>query len=535
MPSVNAVAPSPRSPDNQYFAAIALLTVLTAFVFGPVLTHEFIALDYDTYTGNPVIQRGLSWDGVQYAFTEVVASNWHPVTVIAHMSLHTLFGSDPPAHYAANLVLHWINVLLVFEIFRRSTGAIWRSALVAALFGLHPFRIESVAWTAELKDVLSGSFALLAILAYVRYAGARSWRFYTLSVALFVLGLLAKASIITLPVLLLIFDRWPLIRAQAPGDRQRMVIEKVPYLVVAVAMAVVTLATFQDSTLRSSDVLTLPTRAAMACIAYKDYLLTTFWPARLSPHYPYTSANAPPLETAVSVALLLVVGAFAFSQRRSHPYLLFGWSWFVVAILPVCGVLPVGSHYRADRYTYLAHIGLFAAVVWYAAAVAWRRRLVLRASQVLAAAAVLALASASYVHVHRWRDNITLFEYSVTVTPQSALVRTGLAIGLIQRQRYNEAEQQLRDALRISPRDVPNMERLAALLVVTDRAAESVPLQEEIVRAKPYDATSHAALAVARARSGDRDGAESAARAALTLDPSNAAALAIVGRSASDR
>ncbi len=534
MPCVDAPSPSPRDSDTQYFVALALLTLSTAAVFGPVLRHEFIALDYDTYTGNPVIQRGLSWEGVRYAFTAVVASNWHPLTVLAHMTLHTLFGSDPFAHYAANLFIHWVNVVLVFEALRRATGANWRSALVAALFGLHPFRVESVAWTAELKDVLSACFALLAVLAYLRFTATRRWPWYALTAVLFALGLLAKASIVALPLLLLLLDYWPLARFRiAFDDRSSIVrpsLEKLPLLILAAAMAAITLTTFRGSTRELSNTFSLPTSLAMSAIAYKDYVLVTFWPLRLSPSYPFTAPTAPIGETAAAAVLLSAISAFVFIQRRTNPYFLFGWLWFLVAIFPVSGVLAFAPHYRADRYTYLAHIGLFTGVVWYVAALVSQRRPLMLASRAAAIAVTLLLSATSYTNLYRWRDNVSLFGYAVRVTPESSIVQTGFAIGLIQQRRLDEAEPHLREALRINPHDVQNMKRLASLLLLTARPEESVPVYESVVEAEPGRPENHAGLAVAYERTGEFARAEQSARQALTLDPEYPAALEIIDR-----
>ncbi len=521
---VTTSIPAPRHSDTAYFTAVALLTIGTALVFGPVLTHDYIALDHESYAGNPEIQRGLSADGVRYAFTAEVASNWHPVTVLAHMALHTLFGPEPAPHYAANLVLHWANVLLAFELARRMLGSIWPAAFAAALFGLHPFRVESVAWAAELKDVLSAFFTLSAMLAYFRFAATRRASWYLAAVGLFVLGLLSKASVVALPVLLVLLDFWPLDRIRR-GAVVRVAIEKLPFIAIAAAMAIVTLVTFSDTTLRSTGALPLTSRAAMVCIAYKDYVLTTFWPAHLSPHYPYPRNALSTTELALSAALLAAISAVTLAVRRRYPSLLFGWLWFVIAITPVCGILPVGSHYRADRYTYLAHAGFFIGGVAYLAAVVSGK--VMRIAPV---PLIAVLAFVAVVNVHRWRDNVSLFEYAVRQTPESNLVHSGLATGLIQQRRLDEAEPHLREAIRLYPGYQPYVKRLAALLLLTDRAAESVPLYESMVAQGPNDIANLIGLATAHEQSGRPDRAREIANRVLELSPGEPAAMEILER-----
>lgn len=510
--------------DTAYFTAVALLTIATAFVFGPVLTHEYIALDHEAYTGNPAIQRGLSVDGIRYAFTAVVASNWHPVTVLAHMTLHTFFGPEPAPHYAANLVLHWVNVLLAFEVARRLIGSVWPAAFAAALFGLHPFRAESVAWTAELKDVLSAFFALSGVLAYLRFVATRRASWYLAAAGLFAFGLLSKASVVALPFLLVLLDFWPIDRIRR-GAIIGLAVEKLPLIAIAAAMSIVTLVTFSGTTLQSTEALPLTTRAAMVCIAYKDYVLTTFWPTHLSPHYPYPQQALSTVKIALSATLLGSISVAVIVLRRRYPFLLFGWLWFILAIAPVCGILPVGSHYRADRYTYLAHVGFFIGLVGFANTV-----LSVKVMRIGAIPIVGALVLASIVTVHRWRDNVSLFEYAVRQTPESNLVHSGLAIGLIQQRRLDEAEPHLREAIRLYPGYPPYVKRLAALLLLTDRAAESVPLYESMVAQAPTDITNLIGLAAAYEQSGNLDGAKAIANRVLELSPGEPAATEILER-----
>ncbi len=508
------------------FVIVSAITFLTLFVFGGAARHEFIDLDHHFYAGNPQVQQGLSIEGVRWAFTTVVASNWHPVTMLGHMTVYELFGATPAAHHLVNVFIHLANALLVFVLFRRMTGAVWRSGLLALLFSLHPFRVESVVWVAELKDVLSGFWALLALLAYLHYTSRPSlWR-YAPVMLLYSLGLMSKASIVSLPALVLILDFWPLGRWSEGARTWRtlallLILEKIPLLLLSAAMSIMTFVTFGDGTLKSTEVLSASYSAVMTLRAYLEYVVHTFYPAGLAPHYPYVALDGLLVYAIVPVLVLGGITAFALACWKREPYLIAGWSWFVVGLLPVSGIIPFASHFMADRYTYLPSIGLFAALVWFAAALAEHRPILQRAAWGIAAASVLACSVVSYVNVHYWRDNYTLFTRAVRIVPHSSLMHSGLASAYLQRNELGPAEEELRTALRLNPSSIHDEKRLAGLLLLTDRAQESASMYAQIAEKEPDVAMNYLLLALALEKTGDLASARESAERAQQLDPNN--------------
>ena len=518
----------PRSPAPSQMGdlvIVAAITFLTLFVFGGSARHEFVDLDHHFYAGNPHVQQGLTLENIRWAFSTVVASNWHPVTMLGHMAVHQFFGASSAAHHLVNVFLHLANAMLVFVLFRRMTSAAWRSGVVALLFSLHPFRVESVVWVAELKDVLSGFWALLALLSYTRYAARPSpWR-YAPVMAFYALGLMSKASIVSLPALALILDFWPLGRWQA-GEKQwrsfaMLVLDKLPLVLLSVAMSVMTFVTFSDGTLKSTHVLSKSYGVVMALRAYLAYVAHTFYPVGLVPHYPYVAIDGLFVHTIVPLLALGGITAIAIVRWRREPYLIAGWSWFVIGIFPVSGIVPFASHFRADRYTYLPSIGLFAALVWCAAGLTERRPAMRRVAWIAAMGSILACAVLSFINVHYWRDNYALFSRAVQIVPDSSLMHSGLASAYLQRNQFGPAEEELRTALHLNPSSIHNEKRLAGLLLLTDRPKESAEMYRRIVDKEPGVAQNYLLLALALEKTGDVTGAQRWAEQAQQLDPGN--------------
>ncbi|MGH9361727.1 MAG: tetratricopeptide repeat protein, partial [Thermoanaerobaculia bacterium] len=349
------------------------LALLTVLVFAPVVRHDFVSLDDPAYvTGNAQVRRGLTAEGFRWAWGNEVAGNWHPLTMLSHMLDAELHGLDPGGHHLTSLLLHAANAVLLFVLLRRLTGAAGRSAAVAALFAVHPLHVESVAWIAERKDVLSAFFFFLALLAWSGYARRpSSWR-YLLALLAFALGLLAKPMVVTLPLVLLLLDVWPLGRLPlaAAAERRRalgpLLREKLPFVLLALGAAAVALVT-QREAMSPLAALSLGRRIANALLAYAAYLSDTVWPRGLAVFYPLPGA-LPAWRVALAAVLLAALTALALARLHRSPWLAVGWLWFVGMLLPVIGLLQVGSQARADRYTYLPSIGLFVALVWEVAA-----------------------------------------------------------------------------------------------------------------------------------------------------------------------
>ncbi len=398
------------------------LVVLVWIVFAQVLRYDFVNYDDDAYVYlEPRVVSGLTWDGIQWAFSHFHSGNWHPLTSISHMLDAQLWGLAPRGHHLSSVLLHAANAVLLFLVFRVYTGQLWRSAFVSALFAIHPLRVESVAWIAERKDVLSGLFFLLTLLAYARYTRRPSWLGYVAVALLFACGLMSKPMLVTLPCLLLLLDVWPLRRE---ASWSRLLREKIPLFALSAASCVVTVIA-QASTIESLEMLPIPARIGHALVALLAYMRDMIWPARLAVLYP--------LRETVPIALALFAGlvvtaltVLAVLRRREFPYLALGWFWFVGMLIPVIGIMQVGRQSHADRYTYLPQIGLYLALTWWIAdrTAQWKHR-----SQILTASALLvlaALATTASMQASHWRDSGTLWRRALAVTERNYVAHTNL-------------------------------------------------------------------------------------------------------------
>ncbi len=411
--------------QSSAFPLICLVLALgTAALYWPITSHPFILYDDEAYvTGNAHVTTGLSWTNTIWAFTSDEAANWHPLTWLSHQLDCSLFALKAGGHHFVNLIFHVVNVLLVFTFLRRATGALWRSALVAALFAWHPLHVESVAWVSERKDMLSTFFWLLTLMAYVRYA---TWSevknfkpkvFYSLALFFFVCGLMSKPMVVTLPFVLLLLDFWPLNRMTNAGCQARnlkfLLLEKVPFFVLAAAGSAATL--LVQSNGGAVWHTSLITRLANAAIAYTRYVAKTFWPDDLAIIYAHPEHW--PAAMSIGAALVLVAWTILCVRHWRHkPYLTMGWFWFLGTLVPTIGIIQVGGQYMADRYTYIPSIGLFVVIVWGAADFLmtqprWKNVFLFVAGGALAGCLVIKSIQISY-----WRVKIRLFRHSMEVT-----------------------------------------------------------------------------------------------------------------------
>jgi len=435
-----------------------LMFLLVAGIFMPAATHDFITYDDPVYvTQNAHVTGGLTWANVRWAFQSTEASNWHPLTWLSHMADCQVFGLRPWGHHLTNVLLHAINAALLFAALRRMTGALWRSLFVAALFGLHPLHVESVAWVSERKDVLSTAFWMLALWAYARRAELARARapgapgFYGLALLFFALGLMSKPMLVTLPFVLLLLDYWPLDRwaGSTTAARWALLLEKIPFLALSAAASAVTLfAQAKGETVASAEDFPWPVRLANALIAYCRYLGKCVVPTKLAVFYPYFPEQPPLRETLLAAALLAGITAAAVALARRRPYLLVGWLWFAGTLLPVIGLVQVGGQSMADRYSYVPLIGVFIMAAWAAgdAAPSWpHRRPVLGA----AAGAVLAgLAVLTTRQLSLWRDGASLFRHALAVTQDNWVAHANLSAALAKTSPA-EAGAELRETVRI--------------------------------------------------------------------------------------
>jgi hypothetical protein len=427
-----------------------VLALLTVLAFLPSLGNGYVLLDDPLYvTGNAKVRQGITGEGLAWALTANVANNWHPLTMLSHMVDVEVFGLAPAGHHLTSLLLHLANVLLLFEALRRMTGAVFRSALVAAVFAVHPTRVESVAWIAERKDVLSGLFWMLALLAYLYYARRPSPGRYLLAGLSMALGLAAKPMLVTLPCVLLLLDLWPLGRR----GLGRLILEKIPLFALSAASSVVTLH-YQKASLAPLEALPWDLRLSNAAVSYVTYLGKAFLPRDLAVFYPFP-AQIPLWQALGSAALIIVLTGLAAWRIRKSPWLLVGWLWFLGTLVPVIGLVQVGRQAMADRYTYLPFAGLFLAMVWGLAELVAQRAVLRRALGVVAVLAVLILTAMTRSQARHWADSVTLFRHALAVTGDNDLARIGLAKALAARR--EEEGNAVREA---QPRDEEDGGRL---------------------------------------------------------------------------
>jgi tetratricopeptide (TPR) repeat protein len=549
---------------------IIVLALVTAALYGQMIGHQFIGYDDPDYvTDNPIVQKGLSWEGFLWAFTTFTLANWHPLTWLSHMLDIQLFGLDPGFHHLVSVLFHVLNTILVFWILRQTTGALWRSAVVAALFALHPLHVESVAWVSERKDVLSTFFWLLALWAYVRYAKKPSVPGYLPVLSFFVLGLLAKPMLITLPLVLLLLDYWPLGRlkrepampAAAPvtpsatrerrikkRERQRrespatsssrgsldwslalpIVYEKIPLLVLSTASSLITFyAQQKGGAVVPLTHYFLPDRIANAVVSYAAYLWKMFWPSGLIFFYPLR-AHSPAL---VLACALLLVGMTFLSLRWAarRPYLAVGWFWYVITLLPVIGIVKVGGAAMADRYTYVALLGPFISLVWgtFDLSQALRvPRAILATTSALVVGACMLL---TYNQVGTWRNGVTLSRHALSIDPRNYIGQTLLASEYIHQEKFEEALAHSKAALDLNPRGEKALTNRGMIYYHTGKYVEAVETFDLVLRMNPNSPAVHEWLGRACLAAGDIDKATTHFRQAIQPGRDNAASYSGLG------
>ena len=435
-----------------------LLVVATLAVYYPVRHLPFINYDDTLYvTENVHVQSGLEWDTIQWAFTTHDASNWHPLTWLSHALDFQLFGLDASGPHIVNLLLHTLNVVLLFWVLWRATGFANRSAMVAALFALHPINVQSVAWVAERKTLLSMLFFLLALGAYRWYTSSPRISRYVVVGLLFALGLMAKPQVITLPFVLLLWDYWPLQRIYAATASSQpvrnialLLWEKLPLFVLSAASAVVTLLAHRAGAAVRWYPLSI--RFANAIVSYARYVGAAIWPAHLAVFYPHPLTFLGMRQVLVSFAFLVLATVIVLVESHRQ-YLLVGWFWFLITLLPMIGIVQVGTQAMADRYAYLPFIGLFLIAVWGVADWAERRHISLALSVGIGLAVLLALAAVTHRQLEYWRDSVTLWTHTLEVTRDNYIAEVDLGAALVQRGDVAQAMEHFRAATVIDPMD----------------------------------------------------------------------------------
>ncbi|HWB12502.1 MAG TPA: tetratricopeptide repeat protein [Pirellulales bacterium] len=482
------------------FAVVALL-LLSTWAYWGVWNYHFVNFDDGGYVEtNPRVKGGLTPENFRWAWTSVTLSNWHPLTQLSWQLDATLFGPSARGFHITNLVLHVCNSILVFLLCRRFWEAVWPGFMVAALFAVHPQHVESVAWISERKDVLSTFFGLLAILLYCRYADRRSVGRYVAVTAAYLLSLLAKPMLVTLPFLLLVFDWWPLRRLTAADGGgatrrplTRLILEKLPWLVFALAFSITTvLAQHGGGALRDLDDVDIRYRLSTAVAGYMFYICKAFQPTGLTVFYP-PPAYFPLDATLLRATVLLLITAATFGLRRRLPYLLFGWLWFLGTLVPVIGLVQVGAQPYADRYSYFSLIGLLTMLGGAACDLARNSFAGRAATVLLGASAVAACLGLTTVQREVWRDGNHLWQHALTVTPDNYCAHRHMADLLVKEGRLGEAIEHSQAAAQLWPYQISYV-HLAALLAEAERFDDAIEQYRNAVRCEPADAESHLVL-----------------------------------------
>lgn len=476
-----------RSQAVRKIAIGVGLIAATWLAFAGTLRHGFIDYDDPAYVAaNPQIQAGLSWSNIVWAFTHIHSHNWHPLTTISHMLDCQLFGVQPAEQHLVNLLLHTFSVLLLFLWLEKVTGNLWNSAFVAALFAIHPLRVESVAWISERKDVLSGFFFVLTLIAYSRYTRQRTFWNYALMSILFVAGLLSKPMLVTVPLVLLLLDYWPLRRSENTS-LVRLVSEKLPLFALALACSAATLVVQSkgDFGLVSLNVLPLAWRITNALEASFIYVRQMFWPAGLALGYSHPG-KLPLWEIVTLTASFLAIMVGVLALRKRAPYLLIGWSWYLIMLLPVIGLVQVGGQSHADRYTYLPQIGLYIALTW--AILDLTTRWVNR-GPVVTGVGLVALAALTWRtidQVNYWRDSETLWRHALAVSKDNDLAHLNLGMILADQKRVDDAIAELEGVVSRHPNDADARMKLAnSFAEKQDRTNDAIREYEAVARIGP--------------------------------------------------
>ncbi len=532
------------STDNNYrklFIMLVLaLTVL--MVFWDVQNFDYVYYDDQAYViDNHYVHSGLTSNSISWALTAIHEGCWYPLTWLSLMLDFELFKLNPGGYHWTNVVFHIANTLLLFLVFNRMTGRLWRSCLVAALFAIHPMHVESVAWVAERKDVLSTFFWMLTLWSYVSYAERPDFKRYVWVLVFFILGLLSKPMVVTLPFVLLLLDYWPLKRIESfhtyeshtsvslpvfLNKRLRssllLILEKIPLFILSLPVIMITfLFSKNQDVMVTLQTISLQLRIENVLVSYATYIAKLFWPQNMAVFYPYPVA-LPLWQVALSLVMLSAITMFVIFHARRRPYLLVGWLWYLGVLVPVIGLVQVGSQAMADRYTYISFIGLFVMLTWsvadYLASVKYHR--VIQA--VLYSLTVSVLAVVSWQQVQHWQNTKTLFSHALRVTERNYVAHNGLGAAYMSQKKLKEATFHFNEALKITPSYIPANHGMGSSLIARGLYSEAIPYYTNVIRIKPDDALAYNNIGYALVMLNRLDEAEKYYRIAVSYNPGNA-------------
>ena len=541
----------------------ALLVLVTIALYWPAMRCDFVNYDDDVFvTSNVHVQQGLSLENVKWAFINPVAANWHPLTILSHMLDCQLFGLKPWGHHLTSVLFHAIDVVLVFVLLQQLTGAIWRSLLVAALFAVHPLHVESVAWVAERKDVLTTCFGLLALIFYARYARKRSkvesresstgnsgltfdTRYSTLdygaALFFFALGLMSKPMLVTWPFVMLLLDYWPMgrlprVTCQVTGSDShvthhssgivpqigRLLFEKLPFLGLAVAASIVTFVVQKRiGALTTGENMPLFARGGNALISYCRYLGKLFWPTDLAVFYP-NPGNWPMEKVLLAGGLIVGITVLLIVKRRRYPFMLMGWLWFCGTLVPVIGLVQAGEQAMADRYTYIPSLGVLILVIWGAHELTCRWRYQVMALSVAGGSALVLCFGLTLQQLGYWKDSEALYRHALAVTENNYLAHNNLGVVLVEKGQSDEAISQYRDAIRLNPDFAYAHNNLGRALGMKGQTDEAISQFQEAIRLAPDDIEAYNNLGIALNEKGQTDEAIIQFQEAIRLAPDDA-------------
>ena len=499
------------------------LTLAALAVFYQVHKFGFVNYDDRTYVSqNPNVQSGMTFETIKWAFTTGRSSNWHPLTWLSHTLDWQLYGDNAGGHHITNLIFHIANTLLLFIILSQMTSKLWQSAFVAALFALHPLHVESVAWVSERKDVLSTFFWMLTMWAYLRYVKLPNFWRYLFAMLMFALGLMSKPMLVTLPFVLLLLDYWPLERF---GKRTvfYLIREKTPFIILSAASSVITfLVQRSGGAVVTTALIPLRFRVFNVLVSYVNYIEKMIWPSRLSFFYPHPQQNISILYTAAAAVILLIITIVIIRYSKNHRYLVTGWFWYLGTLLPVIGLVQVGSQAMADRYSYIPLTGLFIIIAWGFPALAakWKfKKIVITSSAILI---ISALSICTYIQLRYWRNSLTLFQHALEVTENNHIAHLQMAESLYEEQRLDEAVGEYQKYLQIISDDSEVLNVFGVALGRLGRQEEAVKSLTKALQIKPNFAEAHANLGYALTIQGNLEKASVHFLRALQLDPNSA-------------
>jgi tetratricopeptide (TPR) repeat protein len=522
------------SPEKRNPVLCLLLAVITLALYNPVNRHPFVNYDDDRYvTENQHVRAGLTWSTVTWALTSTEQANWHPLTWMSHALDVSLFRLNPAGHHLSSVLLHAINVILLFLLLMRATRRVGPSWFVAAVFALHPINVESVAWVAERKNVLCTMFFLLTLMAYAWYAQNPHWKRYLAVVALFAAGLASKPMVITLPFVLLLWDYWPLERVGRSGSDDsaashpwsRLMLEKLPLFMLSAASAVITMQAQQaGGAVRSTAQFSLGVRLETAIYAYSEYLWKMVWPPGLAPLYPHPGDSLAAWRVALAALVLISITALVW-RFRTRRYLLVGWLWFLGTLVPVIGLVQVGDAAMADRYAYIPLIGIFVMIGFGAADFAAAKDIGFVAQAVPAAAVLILLALAAHRQIGYWQSSRDLWTHALDVTQNNFVAEDNLGGALVLEGKPDEAFPHFEAAASINPRDPMSRSNIGTYLQIHGRIREAIAQYESAIALTSDSgllAQAYANLGAAQRMLGEDEPARQSFDQALRLNPNQA-------------